>query len=102
MVVVPAGSFVMGSPENEEGRDDDEGPQREVTIEAPYAVGRFEVTWDDWDACVAEGGCGVLGGDEGWGRGTLPVIYVSLGGCPGLCGVALAKDRRGLPPSFGS
>ena len=35
------------------------------------------MTWDDWDACVAEGGCGVSGGDEGWGRGTLPVINVS-------------------------
>ena len=44
MVVVPAGSFTMGSPSSEEGRDDDEGPQHRVTIAAPFAVGKYEVT----------------------------------------------------------
>ena len=53
MVVVPAGSFMMGSPESEEGRDSDEGPQRKVTIARPFAVGKFEVTFAEWDACVA-------------------------------------------------
>jgi len=40
MVVIPAGTFMMGSPEDEEGREDDEGPQHEVTIAKPFAVGR--------------------------------------------------------------
>ena len=44
MMVVPAGSFEMGSPSSEEGRDDDEGPLRDVTIAAPFAVGVYEVT----------------------------------------------------------
>lgn len=82
MVVVPAGTFLMGSPETEEGRHDDEGPQHEVEIEAAFAVGRFEVTWEEWDACALAGGCradGVeqAGGDEGWGRGRRPVMHVS-------------------------
>ena len=48
MVVVPAGSFIMGSPENEVGRQDNEGPQRKVTIHQPFAVGKFEITLDEW------------------------------------------------------
>ena len=55
MVVVPAGSFMMGSPSGEDGRLDREGPQREVTIGQPFAVGKFEVTFAEWDACVTAG-----------------------------------------------
>ncbi len=77
MVVVPAGSFMMGSPANESGRDADEGPQRKVTIARPFAVGKFEVTFTEWDACVADRGCTHKPGDESWGRGKRPVINVS-------------------------
>lgn len=78
MVVVPAGSFTMGSPSSEPGRSADEGPQHTVTIARQFAVGRFEVTFDEWDACVAAGGCnGYKPSDEGWGRGRRPVINVS-------------------------
>lgn len=82
MVVVPAGSFVMGSPLNEKGRFGIEGPQREVTIEKPFAVGKYEVTWTEWEACVADGGCDNSdqtseGGDEAWGKENRPVINVS-------------------------
>lgn len=78
MVVLPAGSFMMGSVPAEEGRvDDREGPQRQVTIARPFAVGRFEVTFAEWDACVAEGGCKHRPDDRGWGRGRQPVINVS-------------------------
>ena len=53
-------------------------PQHMVTIARPFAVGRFEVTFDEWDACVANGGChGYKPPDEGWGRGRRPVINVS-------------------------
>ena len=77
MVVVPSGSFMMGSPDNEEGRYDDEGPRHRVTIPAPFAVGRFEVTFSEWDACVSDGGCGdYRPEDRGWGRDLRPVIYV--------------------------
>ena len=78
MVVVPAGSFTMGSPVSEKGRGDDEGPQRRVTFSRLFAVGKFEVSFAEWDACVAAGGCnGYRPDDEGWGRDRHPVINVS-------------------------
>ena len=78
MVVVPAGSFNMGSPATEEGRYDDEGPQHAVTIGAPFAVGVYEVTFEEWDACTSGGGClGYRPDDRGLGRGRLPVIEVN-------------------------
>ena len=52
-----------------------EGPQRYVTIEAAFAVGVYEVTFDEWDACARSGGCGGLIPDNGgWGRERRPVI----------------------------
>jgi formylglycine-generating enzyme required for sulfatase activity len=58
MVVVPAGSFMMGSPEEEKGRHPNrEGPQRLVQFARPFAVGMFEVSLTEWDDCVVEGGC---------------------------------------------
>ena len=78
MVVIPAGSFTMGSPESEEGRDADEGPQHPVRMGQALALGRYEVTFAEWDACVAAGGCnGYQPADGGWGRGQRPVINVS-------------------------
>ncbi len=78
MVVVPAGSFVMGSPESEPEHSSSESPQHTVTIPKPVAVGRFAVTFAEWDACVADGGCGgYKPSDSGWGRGDRPVINVN-------------------------
>ncbi len=78
LVVAPAGSFKMGSPESEVWRDDYEGPVHQVRIERPFAVGVYEVTFAEWDACVSGGGCGGYRPvDAGWGRGNRPVIYVS-------------------------
>ena len=77
MVVMRAGSFTMGSPPSEIGRDDDEGPQRKVSLSRAFAVGKFEVTFGEWDACMAEGGCAHKPNDNGWGRGRQPVIAVS-------------------------
>ena len=77
MVVVPAGSYMMGSPSTEEGRDDLESPQHLVTIGSPFAVGVYEVTFAEWEACMRSGGCwGYRPEDEGWGRGRRPVINV--------------------------
>ena len=63
MVVLPAGKFMMGSPEEEKGRDDDEGPQHRVTIPKPFAVGKYEVTVGQYAKFVREtqhetGNCG--------------------------------------------
>ncbi len=81
MVVVPGGSFVMGSPLGESGRGANEGPQHTVNIRR-FAVSKFEITWDQWQACVDDGGCNgagpeSTGGDNGWGRESRPVIEVS-------------------------
>ena len=78
LVVVPAGSFLMGSPAAEAGRDDDDEPlPHRVTIPAAFAVAVFEATFAQWDACVAAGGCGHRPDDRGWGRRGRPVIDVS-------------------------
>ena len=78
MVVVPSGRFQMGSPSSEAGRRGNEGPVHEVTIAGPFAVGVYEVTFEEWDACVSSGGCGgYRPSDSGWGRGKRPVINMS-------------------------
>jgi formylglycine-generating enzyme required for sulfatase activity len=77
MVVVPAGKFTMGSPESEEGRNDDESPQHEVTIGKPLAVSQFDVTFEQWDVCYELRGCRSRPDDGGWGRGNRPVFNVN-------------------------
>lgn len=77
MVVVPPGTFTMGSPESEEFRAATEGPRHSVMIGAPFAVGVYEVTFAEWDACVRMGGCRYTPADRRWGRERRPVIHVS-------------------------
>ena len=76
MIVLPAGKFRMGSPESDKDRNNDEGPQREVTIGQPFAVGKTPVTFAEWDTCVAVGAC-PKADDSGWGRDNRPVTNVS-------------------------
>ncbi len=76
MILVSAGSYQMGSPSG--GGFADEMPLHWVTIAKPFAVSVYEVTFAEWDACVAAGGCGgYRPDDKGWGRGRRPVINVS-------------------------
>jgi formylglycine-generating enzyme required for sulfatase activity len=77
MIVVPAGEFTMGSPEDELGRNDLSGPQHTVRFSRQFAVARFAVTFDEWEECVAHARCGGMLKDQGWGRGRRPVINVS-------------------------
>jgi formylglycine-generating enzyme required for sulfatase activity len=77
MVVVPGGSYTMGSPANEPERDNNEAQVR-VTIPTPFAAGKFAITFKEWDACVADGGCnGYKPADQGWGRTKHPVININ-------------------------
>jgi formylglycine-generating enzyme required for sulfatase activity len=76
MVVIPAGSFVMGSPDSEKNRSANEGPQHMVSFGKSFAVSKFDVTFADWDACTSAGGCPLIG-DSGFGRGTEPVMNVN-------------------------
>ncbi len=75
MIVLPAGDLTMGSPEGVGSNQ--ERPVHKVMIWRPFAVSRFEVTFDEWDACVADGGCKHQPDDRGWGRGRQPVVNVS-------------------------
>jgi formylglycine-generating enzyme required for sulfatase activity len=75
MIVIPAGVFKMGSPDS--FRIKAETPQHEVTINRRFAVGQYELTFDEWDACVARGYCRAIVSANGWGRGRRPVINVS-------------------------
>jgi formylglycine-generating enzyme required for sulfatase activity len=78
MAVIPAGQGVVGSPPSEPGHQPSEAPQQQITIAKPFAVGRAEVSFDEWLACVAEGGChSYRPGDYGWGYGKNPAINVS-------------------------
>jgi len=78
MVVVPAGSFVMGSLPTEKYHVGNEGPQHTVTIVEPFAVSMFELTFAQWDVCITDGSCdGNKPSDEGWGRGRQPAINVT-------------------------
>ncbi|HEY0941157.1 MAG TPA: formylglycine-generating enzyme family protein [Steroidobacter sp.] len=80
MIVIPAGSFVMGAEPTWWERDLtlDAQPRRTVTITRPFAAGKFEVTHDQWNECVRNGGCnGYQPDDAGFGRGERPVLNVS-------------------------
>ena len=71
----PGGTFRMGDLSGE--GDEDERPVHAVTVPA-FRMGKYEVTFAQWDACVADGGCGgYRPDDEGWGKGNRPVINVS-------------------------
>lgn len=68
MTVIPAGHFVL----------DAAGSPQTIAIERPFAIGKYEVTFGEWDACVAAGGCGgYRPSDEGWGRERRPVMNIS-------------------------
>ncbi len=76
MTVIPAGTFKMGSPQAE--LSGNESPQHAVTIRKPFAVGVYNITFDEWDACVIDGGCeGNSPSSQEWGRGKRPVINIS-------------------------
>ena len=81
MMVLPAGEFEMGSPPDEPGRSVNEGPRHSVEISHAFAVSSTLVTFNEWDACVADGGCkGYVPMDARWGRGKMPVVsFVNVG-----------------------
>lgn len=82
ITVIPDGSFMMGSPEDEEGRFDNEGPVREVSIKS-FALSTNEITFGDYAACRADGGCAGHDPqselrDPSWGMDERPVIFVNF------------------------
>ncbi len=87
MVELPPGEYVMGRGAHEKP-DPADAPQPEWTVEAqnpptevriayPFAIGKYEVTFAEWDLCVDAGGCTYAPDDNGWGRGDRPVVNLS-------------------------
>ena len=77
MVMISSGRFMMGSSFFEQNRRNTEIPRHRVNIPKRFAMGKFEVTFAEWEACVRERGCTHNPLDNGWGRGRRPVINVS-------------------------
>jgi formylglycine-generating enzyme required for sulfatase activity len=71
MVVIPAGSFEMGDTTGK--RSGRERPVHKVTFKQQFAIGKYEITFADWDSCVANGGCKHSANDKNYGRGQRPV-----------------------------
>lgn len=68
MVVLPAGKFIMGTPDDEVGREPDEGPMHEVTFAKPFAMSRFQITAAEWDSYIRQTGVKIPDGDTRPGR----------------------------------
>jgi formylglycine-generating enzyme required for sulfatase activity len=77
LVRIPAGRYKIGSPRQERGHQASEEPQTDISIGKPFLIGRFKVTFAQWDACVDAGGCRHRPSDEDWGREDRPVLNVS-------------------------
>ena len=78
MIALTTGAFTMGPGADERVRPN-EGPARRIEFTRPFAIAAREVTFAEWDACVADGGCaGHKATDFGWGRGDQPVVSVSF------------------------
>ena len=84
MVVVPAGDYGFGSPPNEFGSPYNEGYILGIRFEQPFALGRYEVTFDQWEVCVRAQACTTVD-DEGLGRGAHPVFNVSWSDAAAYC-----------------
>ena len=98
LVVVPAGRYTMGQLPSEKvqgGRFKPEVPEHPVTIAEEFAVGIHEVTFLQWDACHRAKGCSHDPGDNGWGRGNLPVIDVSWNDAKEYVGWLSRKTGQG-------
>lgn len=85
LTVIPSGRFVMGSPQDEDGRTEGEGPQHEVIIAQPFALGVYAVTFSEYDRfCAATGR--KTPADNEWRRENRPVINVSWHDAQAYCG----------------
>jgi formylglycine-generating enzyme required for sulfatase activity len=99
MVYIKGGTFEMGSPDTEEGRDADEGPVKKVTLE-PFWMGKYEVTWEEYEEfwmtepasppkepsdAVARPSPAYEPPDKGWGRVKMPTMHMTYHGVMHYC-----------------
>ncbi len=73
LIVIPPGSFIMGSAQGKRP----ERPPHRVVIDRHFAMSVFEITFDEYEVCVAEGTCPKIPDDHKWGRGQRPVINIA-------------------------
>jgi len=95
MIVIPAGHFLIGSPDDEKDRELDEGPQKLITIASPLAAGRYAITFDEWDYFASLTEHAYMPNDNGYGRGRQPVINVSWHDARAY--IEWARDLSGKP-----
>ena len=76
LVLIPAGEMAVGDPDRRSAGTEDAEPRR-VVFERPFLMGKFEITFEQWDQCHRAGGCDHNPDDKGWGRADRPVIDVS-------------------------
>ena len=90
LVLIPAGAFEMGSSE----MFDFEAPVHQVSIRKAFYIGRREVTYEEWDACMAEGGCKQKLDDRGFGRGRRPATDLDWDDAKGYAAWLSQKTGR--------
>ena len=73
MTVIQSGSYTMGS----DGRHKYERPSQKVTIAKSFAMGVYEVTFNEWEACFLDGGCNRVPYDHNWGKGRRPIMNIT-------------------------
>jgi formylglycine-generating enzyme required for sulfatase activity len=78
LVPIAPGRFQMGAGSEGLGQQAYVTTTQNVAISAPFAIGRYEITFDEWSECVTDGGCTSQPADENWGRERRPVINVSF------------------------
>ncbi len=101
MILVKAGSFQMGNTRGDSEGWDNEKPIHTVKLTYDYYIGKYEVTFNEYDAYCEETGL-TKKRDKGWGRGARPVIYVNWSDAVAYCnwlsekeGLAKAYDGEG-------
>lgn len=79
MIILPSGDYQQGAGPDDTMARSNEKPERRVEFRELFAIGVTEITFDEYDACVAAGACKTRPDDQGWGRGRRPVINVTYG-----------------------
>ncbi len=93
MVVLPSGSFMMGSPPDEAGREEYEGPQHLVTLSQPFALGRYAVTFEEYQYFCQDAEH-YYPGDGGWGIAGRPIDIVNYVDAQKYCAWLSSKTGR--------
>jgi formylglycine-generating enzyme required for sulfatase activity len=88
-VLIPAGKFVMGSPDDEKDRSPDEGPQHDVTLGKPFYMGKFEVTQEQYEKIIKSNPSGFKGARN-------PVDSVSWDNAQAFCKQMSQKTGRSV------